>query len=127
MAAHENAHCWRYAQGVWHTLPAGFTEVSTEQGTPELLAAARQQRETRREEGYADLVALAWTQQRHPADYGHVFQWLQALRADQPVPGGAHDTRAWLRIGQDAAAFGTGASPFEAARAVWDKGLLRDE
>src|SRR4051812_12783902 len=27
MAAHEVGHCWRYAQGAWHALPAGFVEV----------------------------------------------------------------------------------------------------
>lgn len=126
MAAHEIGHCWRYAQGVWHTLPAGFTETSSETGTPELLAMARQQRETRREEGFADLVALAWTQQHHPAEYARVHQWIAALRADQPVPRGAHDTRVWVRLGRDASVFASGANPFEAARAPWDQGLLNN-
>ncbi len=63
MAAHELAHCWRYAQGEWHLLPAGFVETGHETShDPELLAAAKAMRDTRREEGFADLVALAWIQ-----------------------------------------------------------------
>jgi hypothetical protein len=69
MAAHEIAHCWRYAQGAWHALPAGFVEVGEETAAdPSLLAESKAMREMRREEGYADLVALAWTRRSHPAD-----------------------------------------------------------
>jgi ADP-ribose pyrophosphatase YjhB (NUDIX family) len=128
MAAHEVAHCWRYAQGAWHALPAGFVEVGDESApSEELLAAARAMRETRREEGYADLAALAWTRRSHPGDYGRVYAWLQALRHDQPVAGSGHDTRAWVRLAQDGERFGTADSPFEAAAPLWREGLLSDE
>jgi hypothetical protein len=62
MVAHEIGHCWRYVQGAWHSLPAGFEQAAS---APELAL-----QETRREEGYADLVALAWTAQRQPQRYG---------------------------------------------------------
>ncbi|MGZ3183060.1 MAG: hypothetical protein ACXU8N_11525 [Telluria sp.] len=127
MTAHEVGHCWRYAQGVWHKLPAGFVESSTEVGSADALAASRAMRETRREEGYADLAALAWTQRHHPADYARVQGWLEALRADQPVPRGPHDTRVWVRLGKDARVFGSEDSAFDAARKPWNEGLLEND
>jgi ADP-ribose pyrophosphatase YjhB (NUDIX family) len=127
MAAHEMAHCWRYAQGVWHALPAGFVETGEETApTPQLLAESKAMRETRREEGYADLVGVAWTRHRHPADYARVFTWLAALRQDQPVAHGGHDTRAWVRLAKDGARFGDAAAPFEDAAPLWREGLLSD-
>ncbi|MES2150318.1 MAG: hypothetical protein V4508_11065 [Pseudomonadota bacterium] len=127
MAAHEVGHCWRYAQGVWHALPAGFVEAGDEQAAnPELLAASRAQRETRREEGYADLVALAWTARHHRSEYARVFAWLEQLRGDQPLPRSAHDTRVWLGLARDPALFGPDGNPFEQARASWKLGLLED-
>ncbi|TFW33494.1 NUDIX hydrolase [Massilia horti] len=128
MAAHEVAHCWRYAQGAWHALPAGFVEVGEETApNAELLAAAKEMRETRREEGYADLVALAWTHHRHPANYARVYDWLAELRADQPVARGGHDTRAWVRLARDPARFGDAKRPFEDAAALWREGLLSND
>ena len=100
MTAHEVGHCWRYAHGVWHALPAGFVETGEEFADNEsLLAAAKEMRDSRREEGYADLVALAWTARNHPAAYAQVYGWLAALRGEQPVARNAHDTRAWVRAG----------------------------
>jgi hypothetical protein len=127
MAAHEIGHCWRYSQGAWHALPAGFVEVG-EQSAPDksLLAAAKEMRENRREEGYADLVALAWTQHRHPADYERIYGWLESVRREQPVDGGGHDTRAWVRLARNGASFGTAATPFEDVAPLWQKGLLSD-
>ncbi len=59
MTAHEIGHCQRYAQGDWHALPRGFVEPpGTQRG--KLTPLAQELRETRREEAYADLVALAW-------------------------------------------------------------------
>ncbi|MFL6676550.1 MAG: hypothetical protein ACJ8LG_25070 [Massilia sp.] len=128
MAAHEVAHCWRYAQGVWHALPAGFVEVGDETApSAELLAAARAMRETRREEGYADLAALAWTRRNHPGSYATVYAWLAALRQAQPVAGAGHDTRAWVRLAREGAGFSAAANPFEAAGPLWREGLLSDE
>jgi ADP-ribose pyrophosphatase YjhB (NUDIX family) len=128
MAAHEIGHCWRYAQGAWHALPAGFVEAGEETADdPALLAASKAMRETRREEGYADLVALAWTRHSHPAAYGRVYAWLERLRQDPPVAHSGHDTRAWVALARDGARFGAASKPFEDAAPLWREGLLSDE
>jgi hypothetical protein len=123
MFAHELGHCWRYVQGRWHGLPAGFTldaEATVEDDRARLL---REMRATRREEGYADLVGLAWTLRRHPAQYGRVQAWLEQVRASQPVPGSHHDTLAWVRLAAQPSAFAAAESPFEEAAALWESGL----
>jgi hypothetical protein len=128
MTAHEVGHCWRYAQGVWHSLPAGFVEVGDERAdNQELLAESKSLRENRREEGYADLVALAWTKRNHPARYPRVYAWLESVRKKQPVARHTHDTRAWIRLAKDASAFETAATPFEDVHSLWRQGLLADE
>jgi hypothetical protein len=125
IAAHEIGHCWRYAHGVWHALPAGFVEPGVRKlASASSLTRAKTMRESRREEGYADLVALAWTGRNHPAHYARVFGWLESLRARQPVARGAHDTRAWVGLARDAGAFERTGTPFDAAAALWSKGLL---
>lgn len=127
MTAHEIGHCWRYANGNWRSLPAGFVESGAQQGRAELLAAAREMRETRREEGFADLVALAWTRRANPGHYGRVFAWLAQLRANPVVPRSHHDTRAWVKLARDGAVFSPAATPFEQARGLWNEGLVSDE
>jgi hypothetical protein len=128
MAAHEIGHCWRYAQGAWHALPAGFVEVGEQAASdPSLLRAAKEIRETRREEGYADLVALAWTRHSHPQAYGRIYGWLESVRKVQPVSGGSHDTRAFVSLARDATVFGTDEAPFEAAVPLWRNGLIATE
>jgi len=124
MTAHEVGHCWRYARGVWHALPAGFYDAGVDDANKRLSPAqAKAMRETRREEGYADLVALAWVARNHPGSYAQVYGWLESVR-EQPVARGAHDTRAWVRLARDAAAFGHGATPFDDVAALWRQGLL---
>ena len=120
ITAHEIGHCWRYVQGVWHALPAGFVENGS------TLAEAKAMRENRREEGFADLVALAWTWRNHPDDYARVYDWLESVRGEQPVARNAHDTRAWVRLARDAGAFDHAATPFEDVMSLWRKGLLID-
>jgi len=128
MAAHEIGHCWRYAQGAWHALPAGFVEVGEEVALdPAMLAASKAMRETRREEGYADLVALAWTRHNHPHDYARVYAWLARLRHDQPVARNGHDTRTWVALAQDGSRFGAAARPFDDAMPLWREGLVNDD
>jgi ADP-ribose pyrophosphatase YjhB (NUDIX family) len=128
MAAHEIGHCWRYVQGVWHALPAGFVETGDEQAQDgHLLAASKAMREMRREEGFADLVALSWVQRQHPAEYGRVYAWLSTLRDAVPVEHSGHDTRTWVRLAKNADSFGRGASPFDDAVGIWQAGLLNDE
>jgi hypothetical protein len=130
MTAHEIGHCWRYVQGVWHALPAGFVENSQQQAAaPDLLQLAQSLRETRREEGFADLVALAWVQQRHPGQYAQVAQWLHQVR--QPAPGeagaGSHNTLAWLQQAPTGTAFDAAQPLFDQVGSLWRKGLLDAE
>lgn len=125
MAAHEIAHCWRRVQGAWHELPAGFVEVNEESaGNASLLAAAKAMRETRREEGFADLAALAWTMHSSPDEYARVYRWLAGLRDKVAVPRSSHDTRAWVKLAGDGARFGKSGAPFEDADGLWRAGLL---
>ena len=156
MAAHEVGHCWRWVQGVWHALPAGFTVGAGAAGetaetietietaeSNEVAATAEQRlavlrrelRQTRREEGFSDLVALAWTARRDAGSdgggdavrYRAVLAWLHAVRSAAPLPGGGHDTLAWLALARDPATFARAATPFEAVAGVWSAGLLQDE
>jgi len=127
MFAHELGHCWRYVHGTWHALPAGFRDVADAAGDPAFVDERRSMRDTRREEGYADLVGLAWTLSRRPGQYAQVHAWLEAYRADQPVAGAHHDTRVWVRLARDPRAFGDAGTPFEQADAVWRKGLLSSD
>jgi uncharacterized protein YjaZ len=116
MVAHEIGHCWRYVQGEWHVVPSGFEE---RQQQPVAL------RDTRREEGYADLVALAWIQQRHPDQYATVANWMQQVRAPSPAAG-SHSTLLWLRQAPTGAAFDASLPLFAQADRLWRQGLLLD-
>lgn len=125
MAAHEVGHCWRYVQGAWHELPAGFVDAAEQHAANlDLQADLKKMRDNRREEGFADLVALAWTKRQHPEHYAKVHAWIEALRNDQPAPGGSHDTRAWVRLAGDASVFRPAATPFDEVSAAWRQGLL---
>jgi len=129
MVAHELGHCWRYVHGAWHTLPSGFVDTTAERPEEDqkLLAQWRDMRQTRREEGYADLVGLAWTSAHHPSQYAQVRDWFTHVRDDQPVPGAHHDTRVWLRLATDPQAFVPAGTPFEQATPVWQRGLLGED
>ncbi|SFC30213.1 hypothetical protein [Massilia yuzhufengensis] len=128
MAAHEIAHCWRYAQGAWHALPAGFVETGKEiAADASLLAASKAMRETRREEGFADLAALAWTRRSNPGDYARVYRWLAGVRDKVAVPRSGHDTRVWVRLAGDGSPFGAAAAPFDDVGGLWREGLLQAE
>jgi len=128
MVAHELGHCWRYVHGAWNTLPAGFVDVSEDHDADMNLARARRDmRETRREEGFADLVGLAWTLQRRPQQYAQVHAWFEKVRDDQPVPGSHHDTRAWIRLAKDGSIFAASGTPFEQVLGAWQQGLLSED
>ncbi len=127
MAAHEIGHCWRKAQGVWHALPSGFIETGEQTADEASLAEAKAMRDTRREEGFSDLVALAWTKRHHPESYARVHAWFEAVREKQPVARSGHDTRVWVRLAKDSGVFERGATPFDDVNRVWSKGLLSDE
>jgi hypothetical protein len=123
MVAHELAHCWRHVHGAWHTAPAGFAE---RRGPARDAALARLRRDmhlTRLEEAFADLVALAWVAQRHPALYARVHDWFCRVRGHYRVPGAHHDTLAWLDLAKDRASFPGARDPFEQAAPLWRDGL----
>lgn len=135
MAAHELGHCRRALDGAQGSLPAGFAPADTDTDTavPDHRAPAgldasmqsswREMRETRREEGYADLVGLAWVAEHHAADYPALHAWLRAERAAEPA-GGHHDTRAWLALADvPAALLAGGGNPFDRAAPLWRQGL----
>ena len=129
MAAHEIGHCQRHRSGAFDSLPAGLVDtpdrIERSQPTPELQAAARDMRATRREEAYADLVGLAWTHAHDPAHFAQVLAWFDAARADE-TEHGYHDTRHWLALAHAPDAFAGDASPFEQAMALWERGLQDD-
>jgi hypothetical protein len=125
MAAHELGHCQRYLDGAWYRLPSGFAISQGEALGPDLQAAYANMQATRREEGYGDLVGLAWTRQRHPQHYATLYAWLVKERSDDLIPGSHHDTLAWLRLAQDAGAL-RHASIFAAAAALWTARLAAE-
>ena len=126
MAAHELGHCWRYVRGAWHTVPAGFSAPAREIDDETLRRQWHEMQQTRREEGYADLVGLAWTQQRHPDRYAEVHAWLAAFRDDGGPAGHHHDTLRWVRLAAEPQVFAGSTSPFEAAWPLWQRGLQAD-
>ncbi|MGK5018951.1 hypothetical protein [Janthinobacterium lividum] len=130
MMAHEIGHCQRYAQGHWHALPHGFVDSPAMQ-RGKLTPLAQELRETRREEAYADLVALAWMHGRHPGQYQQVLSWMRGVRSSGDSAGGgvgsSHATQAWLALADGATAFDGAASPFEQAQLVWREGLSGDK
>ena len=125
IAAHELGHCRRYLDGAWHQTPAGFIDPVPPELPSELREPYAEMKATRREEGYGDLVGLAWTQQRYPDHYAVLHAWLVAERLHARIPGSHHDTLAWLRLA--AAGVGPAGSIFEAAAAVWTRGLAEPE
>jgi hypothetical protein len=128
IAAHEVAHCWRHARGSWHTLPAGFVDMTPSRFEDKQFAQKVQSmRETRREEGYADLVGLAWTLKHHPDLYTRVHAWFAKTREYQPVPGSHHDTRNWIRLAKDPNTFAARGTPFEQVVGTWERGLTDED
>ncbi len=126
MAAHELGHCRRYLDGAWHGLPRGFIANVPASLSPEQRVAFADMAAARREEGYGDLVGLAWTEQRHPELYGRLHAWLIDERTRDLVSGSQHDTLAWVRLAQRGDAL-QGGSIFGAAVAIWRDGLTRDD
>jgi hypothetical protein len=123
MAAHELGHCRRYLDGAWTLTPAGFVPAKAPDGlAPELRQAWLDMRSTRREEGYGDLVGLAWTRQRHPALYAQLHAWLVKERSAELMPGSHHDTLAWLALATSPDTL-DGHTIFEAAEVIWRRGL----
>ncbi len=127
MAAHELGHCRRYVDGAWYSLPVGFVAAAKPQDlSPQLHAAYSDMKAAQREEGFGDLVGLAWTRQRHPQLYARLHTWLVAERSKDLTPGSHHDTRAWLMLAKDGGVF-VDRSLFAGADALWPAGLAADE
>jgi hypothetical protein len=106
-------------------LPSGLVEINGfRQVSDEDADLLKNMWRTRREEGFADLVGLAWTLQRYPSRYNEVHAWHVSLRADQAVDTGPHDTRVWIRLAKDKAAFKPARSIFEQVEPLWQAGLL---
>ena len=122
MAAHELGHCRRYVDGAWHGLPAGFVASVPPDLSPELRAAYVDMKAVRREEGYADLVGLAWAQQQHPQQYARLHAWLVAERSKDLIQGSHHDTLAWVRLAERGAAL-QHSSIFAGPADLWAAGL----
>lgn len=80
----------------------------------------------RREEGYGDLVGMAWTRQHHPQKYARLYAWLVAERSADLVHGSPHDTLAWLRLAKANAALDH-PSIFAGAAILWVLGLDADD
>lgn len=126
MAAHELGHCHRYLDGAWTTLPARFVAEPPVDVPPEQREAYRQMRAVRREEGFGDLVGLAWVQAHHPQHYARLHAWLLAERSKARLVGTHHDTLAWLRLAEPGFEVERG-SIFAAAATLWTEGLLADD
>ncbi|MEO8524944.1 MAG: hypothetical protein ABI460_09510 [Caldimonas sp.] len=122
MAAHELGHCRRYLDGAWYDVPAGFAPHVPDGLDPALRAAYVDMSARRREEGYGDLVGLAWSQLRHPQQYARLQAWLVEERTRDRVAGSPHDTLAWVRLAEHGIA-SVDASPFAGPAALWLAGL----
>ena len=126
MAAHELGHCRRYLDGAWYGLPAGFNATAPEELSPDLRTAYVDMKAARREEGYGDLVGLAWAQQQHPQQYARLHAWLVTERSHDLQSGSHHDTLAWVRLAQDGGTL-AGPSIFAAVARLWAAGLAVEE
>ena len=126
MAAHELGHCRRYLDGAWSGLPAGFSATAPDGLSPDLRTAYVSMKAARREEGYGDLVGLAWTQQQHPRKYARLHTWLVTERSRDLLPGSHHDTLAWVHLAQDGGKL-VGPSIFAAAARLWAAGIVAEE
>ncbi len=126
MAAHELGHCRRYLDGAWYGLPAGFSATAPQELSPDLRTAYVNMKAARREEGYGDLVGLAWAQQQRPRQYARLHAWLVTERSRDSLPGSHHDTLAWVRLAQDGGTL-AGPSIFAAATRLWAAGLAVEE
>ena len=126
MAAHELGHCRRYVDGAWYALPAGFSAEVPDALSAEWGAAYSGMQAARREEGYGDLVGLAWTAQHHPQHYARLHAWLVRERSTDLVHGSPHDTLAWVQLAEERRTLRQG-SIFATAAVVWTLGLNADD
>jgi len=126
MAAHELGHCKRYMDGAWHGLPVGFASGAPPDLDPDSRAAYLNMRAVRREEGYGDLVGLAWIQRYRPQQYARLHAWLVAERSKDLIRGSYHDTLAWVRLAEHGIA-SVHSSLFAGPTVLWAAGLAADD
>ena len=126
MAAHELGHCLRHVAGRWQVRPLNFAPMYPVALSDAQRADYAQMQATRLEEGFADLVGLAWIRHARPAQYTALYRWLVRERVNELLPGSHHDTLAWLRLAADGHALQMQRSPF-AADALWARGFLGSE
>jgi len=122
MAAHELGHCHRYLEGSWLTLPAGFAASEPAGLSADLRQSYAHMKAVRREEGYADVVGLAWAWRHHSEKFARLHAWLIAERSRDLIPGSHHDTLAWIQMARDGNAL-IRPSIFTGAAALWGAGL----
>jgi hypothetical protein len=129
IVAHEVAHCWRMTRGAANSnISYGFISRAKAVNSKGWFSHDLQNiRESRLEEGFADLFGLAWTQQQHPQHYEQVHAWLSIKRESQRTPGGEHDTLAWLRLAKDPIIFKTEGSALDQVMGPWRQGLTDDK
>jgi len=127
MAAHELAHCHRHVDGAWAQVPAGVPlEAIPAVLDAEDRTAWLDMKATRREEGYADLVGLAWTREHHAGAYARLHAWLEAERRRDRLPGSHHDTVAWVDLAPAGTEFAAG-ELFDRTMPLWAEGIARPE
>jgi len=126
MAAHELGHCWRHVSGAWGAVPSSRGGHAADRHAAQAPSPSELRQTARREEGYADLVGLAWVQQFRLPLYARLHAWLVAERSHATVAGSPHDTLVWVQLAADAQGF-NGGTPFEAAWALWADGLEADD
>jgi hypothetical protein len=128
MAAHEIAHCWRYAHGRL-ACAAGRLRRGRRRNRGRPIAAGGVESDARdAPRGRLCRPGRPGLDPPQPShDYGRVHAWLDKVRAVQPVARSGHDTRVWVKLAADAGSFGPADQPFEDAAAMWKKGLLNDE
>jgi hypothetical protein len=110
----------------WHELPAGFVASEPPDLDPALRATYLDMRAVRREEGYGDLVGLAWIQRHRPQQYSRLHAWLVAERSKDLIQGSHHDTLAWVRLAEHGIA-PVDSSLFAGPAAMWAAGLAVDD
>lgn len=123
MAAHEVGHCQRHVDGRWRASPLGAVATALPPQLPAAQHAAwREMQAARREEGFADLAALAWVARARPSQYAALHEWLMRERSHDTLPGSEHDTVAWLVLAADPRVFDGGPSS-DRVHALWLAGL----
>ena len=123
MAAHELGHCLRHVSGRWQVRPLNYAPYFPIALPDHQRPDYAQMQATRLEEGYADLVGLAWIRHTRPQQYAQLHRWLVREREAELHPESHHDTLAWLALARDGDVLAGGATPFARVVDVWLLGV----